>query len=314
MAGPYDEWRNTYGVPGPQDPNRPHGIWATEAPRWEELLRGSDVTAIKANPLVQALGAYLSKPSTGIGEVTRVSPIDGRPVPPEPGMLDKLPPTVQEGIGGLGLLSMFLGPGAKTANLPALAKAKSMTGSGAPREAVWNETGWFQGPDKKWRFEIDDSKAALRRRGDDFETQWRSYADKNDAYPELSQMLRHPELEAAYPNMMSRDVKMMRNAEDAGQYINGEFRISGSLPRNEVKPTLLHEAQHAVQETEGFARSGKYQRLSPDEYRRWAHEVEARAVEKRMDMTPDQRRARAPWLDYDVPETQQIVRMLMEGG
>lgn len=143
MAGPYDPWRNTYGVPGPQDPNRPHGIWATEAPRWEELLRGSDVTAIKTNPLVQALGSYLSKPSTGIGEVTRVSPIDGRPVPPEPGVLDKLPPTVQEGIGGLGLLANFLAPGVKLpmramstaeargATIPAAAsKTETLAGSG----------------------------------------------------------------------------------------------------------------------------------------------------------------------------------------
>lgn len=52
----------------------------------------------------------------------------------------------------------------------------------------------------------------------------------------------------------------------------------------------------------------------PDEQRYHAYmvhagEVEARAVQKRMDMTPAERRARAPWLDYDVPEDQQIVRM-----
>jgi hypothetical protein len=45
-----------------------------------------------------------------------------------------------------------------------------------------------------------------------------------------------------------------------------------------------------------------------DAYTRKAGEVEARTVQKRMDMTPDQRRARPPWLDYDVPENQQIVR------
>lgn len=43
-------------------------------------------------------------------------------------------------------------------------------------------------------------------------------------------------------------------------------------------------------------------------YRRLAGETEARAVEKRMDMSPAERRARPPWLDYDVPEDQQIVR------
>ena len=38
-------------------------------------------------------------------------------------------------------------------------------------------------------------------------------------------------------------------------------------------------------------------------------EVEARTVQKRMDLNPEQRRARAPWLDYDVPENQQIGRL-----
>lgn len=44
-------------------------------------------------------------------------------------------------------------------------------------------------------------------------------------------------------------------------------------------------------------------------YRRLAGEVEARTVQKRMDMTPEERKARPPWEDYDVPEDQQIVRM-----
>lgn len=39
-----------------------------------------------------------------------------------------------------------------------------------------------------------------------------------------------------------------------------------------------------------------------------AGEAEARAVQKRRDMTQDQRRERPPWLDYDVPEDKQIVR------
>jgi predicted ABC-type ATPase len=43
-------------------------------------------------------------------------------------------------------------------------------------------------------------------------------------------------------------------------------------------------------------------------YRRLAGEAEARTVQKRMDMTAEERRARPPWLDYDVPEDQQIVR------
>lgn len=47
---------------------------------------------------------------------------------------------------------------------------------------------------------------------------------------------------------------------------------------------------------------------SSDFYDRMSGEVEARATEKRRTLNDQQRRDRAPWLDYDVPEDQQIVR------
>lgn len=43
-------------------------------------------------------------------------------------------------------------------------------------------------------------------------------------------------------------------------------------------------------------------------YGRTLGEVEARTVQARKDLTPDERRARPPWEDYDIPESQQIVR------
>lgn len=49
-------------------------------------------------------------------------------------------------------------------------------------------------------------------------------------------------------------------------------------------------------------------KASYEGYRRLSGEVEARTTQKRMDMTADERKARYPWLDYDVPENQQIVR------
>lgn len=44
-------------------------------------------------------------------------------------------------------------------------------------------------------------------------------------------------------------------------------------------------------------------------YRRYKGEEEARLAQTRADLTPDERRARPPWLDSDVPESQQIVRL-----
>jgi len=49
-------------------------------------------------------------------------------------------------------------------------------------------------------------------------------------------------------------------------------------------------------------------------YRTLAGEVEARNVQYRADMTPEQRRAKAPWLTQDVPDDMQIVRMRALAG
>jgi hypothetical protein len=43
-------------------------------------------------------------------------------------------------------------------------------------------------------------------------------------------------------------------------------------------------------------------------YKRLAGEAEARLVQKRMNMTPEERRAKPPWLDLDVPEDELIYR------
>jgi len=205
------------------------------------------------------------------------------------------------------LMFAFAGENARTADLDALRRAKEMEGTGKDRTSIWNDTGWFRGVDGKWRFEIDDSGSKLRRRGDAFERQYN--AIKDDRYPEIRDLMRHDEMTAAYPNIMGADVRLLpRSSGFDGQYLNGTFSINRELPRAEVRPTLLHEMQHGIQDREGFSKPGKYERLTDDEYLRIASEVEARAVESRSNLTPEQRRSRPPWEDYDVPEDQQIVR------
>ena len=118
-----------------------------------------------------------------------------------------------------------------------------------------------------------------------------------------------------------------------------------------MRSFVLHEGQHLAQRNEVFARGGSGREFTPEElaaerarmmaipddptgwgsvgtasgdmadldvgrslYRRLAGEVEARAVQTRMNLTPSERRARPPWLDYDVPEDQQIVRFADGSG
>lgn len=230
------------------------------------------------------------------------------------------------------VLSNFLGPAARTADRNALAKAKTAAAAGASRERIWNEFGWFQGRDGKWRFEIDTSNAQF------------SATELGKTKP-LSSVLRHNELYAAYPDLNKAFVSPTTGGA-AGLWDPRTGTIYVNRTYRDPKSVALHEAQHAVQDLEGFARGGSPSGVTPTQiaaersrvgaqrdpdptgwtsvgtasgdmsdaqiahelYRRLAGEVEARTVQKRMNLTPAERRSRPPWLDYDVPVDMQIVR------
>ncbi len=56
---------------------------------------------------------------------------------------------------------LFAGQGAKTAGLAQLKQAQERVKAGDDAEAVRKQTGWHQGVDGEWRFELDDAKAHL---------------------------------------------------------------------------------------------------------------------------------------------------------
>lgn len=283
-------------------------------------------------------------------------------------------------------LGVFGGQLAKTADRAALARAEEMAAKGAPRDDIWDKTGWFQGKDGQWKFEIDDSNAALgnRQKG------------------RLSSVMEHDPLYAAYPDIgktpttglggwlgmltgggyMEPRPKWFGLSQDRGQMVYSKA-YEGDARLNK----LLHETQHAVQGAEDFGRGAntrtaatglsdqdvavlrdrwrqladaererllghakRYEQFAAetprsedrqrylaqrDKYLKEAHgadapmrkffkddesflhdlaydvsagEVEARNVEKRRTMTPEQRKASPPWETEDIPLDQQLVR------
>ena len=73
---------------------------------------------------------------------------------------------------GLGALTqsedaeaIFLGTGARNAAHDMLGMAKTMKHRGVPREEILQKTGWHQGVDGKWRFEVNDNKMFLPDEG-----------------------------------------------------------------------------------------------------------------------------------------------------
>ncbi|MBK8467846.1 MAG: hypothetical protein IPL32_18700 [Chloracidobacterium sp.] len=244
--------------------------------------------------------------------------------------------------GGVG---MFAGRLAKTADHEALARAEQMATQGADRRAIWDNTGWFQGPDQKWRFEIDDSGAKLS------DWNWNRANDTAGITQESSigGGIEHPYLWDAYPDIADADMRLMKTLDDGSGAWSRDSRTAYVRGRTEpeARSVGLHEVQHAIQGDEGFARGGNRGMFTPDEiaaerarigavpedntgwsgvgtgagdapdtdialglYKRLAGETEARNVQTRMNYTPEQRKASPPWETQDIPYEDQIVRML----
>jgi len=263
---------------------------------------------------------------------------------------------------GMPQTGMFLGRGAKIADHAALAKAEEMHAAGAPREDIWNQTGWFKGVDGNWRFEIPDNQ---------------SFFFANKDAKDVGSALKHDLLYEAYPSAKELAFEWSRNPKagyNGAFFPHPQYKQGGHIEiatTKDANSVLNHELQHYVDNFEGNAAGydikpvkkkrpewGIYQENKPiphpvldratyeaingpatdaqygnyikvvaatnkkrdasakkyasqEGYKRDASEVLARTTQKRLDMTAEQRQARAPWLDYDVPENMQIVRGLL---
>lgn len=152
----------------------------------------------------------------------------------------------------------FAGRSAATADQFALSNAEKRIEAGDDAEEVRKETGWFKGADGKWRFEIDDSDAKPTDK-------WGALLDKSSKYARqygysLSQVLDHPALFAAYPELKSfrvyADSSIGAGTKGTLSIEDGRIRINNSMAGSDLFSTLLHEIQHGIQSIEGFASGG----------------------------------------------------------
>jgi len=274
-------------------------------------------------------------------------------------------PFAQKGAAGI-----FGGRLAQTADKVALAQAEKLSASGAPREQIWNDTGWFKGADDKWRFEIPDNI-----------THWKGDPQRLlGSETVMGEAFYHPELYKSYPEMYGIDLqKGIFGPSTKGSYQSGGTFDSPTISLASGKPdsmrsSNLHELQHGIQDIEGFATGGNTIGLRPGTpawgiyqerlkairqpaskadleasgvigpeytyeeylkqhkaaikdpvsaarldraaqdtavrqgYERLAGEVEARNVQRRRDMTPEELRAKPPWETQDYADTEQFVK------
>lgn len=141
----------------------------------------------------------------------------------------------------------YAGKNANGANLDSLREAQAMQEAGADMESIRKATGWHEGMDGKWRFEINDSRMQLRTDAADIPN-----------YTTLGELVDAPELFEAYPDMA--DLSVTFHTLEDGQ--NGGYsrkfdsiELSRDLKNRPeaLLNSLIHEAQHAIQNREGFA-------------------------------------------------------------
>lgn len=217
----------------------------------------------------------------------------------------------------------FAGRNAVGANLHALSTAQQRIAIGENAEAVRRDTGWHRSADGKWRFEISDHQASIAVAGETagaiINMAHLNAINDERSRPTVGDVLNHPQLFAAYPDLQRIPVALMPEGVTAlarlRRFATGnQVEVQANMPRTEVASAILHELQHAIQIREGFAMGGSarafvsnFDKTGAATYRRLAGEVEARNTQARLKMTPRLRRDIAPDESADIPASQVLV-------
>ncbi|EIY2732008.1 PLxRFG domain-containing protein [Pseudomonas aeruginosa] len=217
----------------------------------------------------------------------------------------------------------FAGRNAVGANLHALSTAQQRIAIGENAEVVRRDTGWHRSADGKWRFEISDHQASIAVAGETagaiINMAHLNAINDERSRPTVGDVLNHPQLFAAYPDLQRIPVAVMPEGITAlarlRRFATGnQVEVQANMPRTEVASAILHELQHAIQIREGFAMGGSarafvsnFDKTGAATYRRLAGEVEARNTQARLKMTPRLRRDIAPDESADIPASQVLV-------
>lgn len=174
-----------------------------------------------------------------------------------------------------GAAGIFGGRLAQTADLQKLALAEKLQAEGASSGHILSRTGWFQGADKKWRFEIPDQHSRLTQKAFDVIDRESNLATMKQT-PQtgvLSDYLHHPELYAAYPEAANVPVYIEPARAGAGGSFGAGMTRPGDISQADIvlnaaakdpRSVVLHEGQHLIQHAEDFAPGANTFGLKPN--------------------------------------------------
>ncbi len=158
-----------------------------------------------------------------------------------------LPKAAWEVTPGEAVRFSFAGSNAETADDRNRQRAERMEEEGYDSEEIRKETGWFRGMDDEWRFEIDNKEMSLSD----------AYSPDRDSY-KLGELVNHDKLFEAYPSLAEYTVEVADLDNGTLGRFNKyahEITVDRSLfaDKEELRKTIIHEIQHAIQAIEGFA-------------------------------------------------------------
>jgi N12 class adenine-specific DNA methylase/predicted RNA methylase len=152
-----------------------------------------------------------------------------------------------------------------------LLQANTLAENDADNEAIRQQTGWFQGMDKKWRYEIPDNAFAVN---------FEPFCGKPEgARIKLPLIYDNDALYAAYPFLRDFDVVSKTLPGSTNGYMDmddgsGAIYVDRSQGKASVT-TLIHEIQHAIQGFEGFSRGGSPSEFLPQRDKEIDNEIDA---------------------------------------
>lgn len=183
--------------------------------------------------------------------------------------LSELTEMTQGGLLGMAEVGMFVGAGSKAFDKAMAFTASKLEKKGVSPQEIWKETGTVRGPDGQWRQEISDKEAFIKG-NKPFEDVIMGAYDRgvletgDQLYKtNVGDVMYHNPLKQAYPELMGIETQMMRKGSNARgslakDIMNNEqiLQVRKDLSPEEARSTMLHELQHGIQESEGFAAGG----------------------------------------------------------
>ncbi len=163
-------------------------------------------------------------------------------------------------IGVINRFNQAAGINAKTANFDRLEEAKKLEKNNAGREEIYYKTGWYKGPDGKWRFDIPDflPSYSISKFEVPAENETMLQGTLAEIYPNQNLFKAYPELRDIKVYVVNKDESYYGYA--GSKYIVLNAKSLGSFKnldsREEASKTLIHEIQHIIQNYEGFAKGG----------------------------------------------------------